>query len=113
MTRLEKLEQHWNELVGKPRSKEEIEESLLLAQELSLEYAKEYSSMIVELANKNIIISDVYDLVNTAESYPDAIPILIKYLTKVNHDKNKEGIVRALAVKEARGKASPILIEVQ
>ena len=110
MTKLEKLEQRWKELVGKPKSKEELEESLLLAKELSLERAKEYSSMIVELADNGIIISNVYDLVNTTESYPDAVPILLKYLTKVNHDKNKEGIVRALAVKEARGKASPILI---
>jgi len=110
MTKLEKLEKRWKELVGKPRSKEEIAESLSLAKELELEYSKEYSSMIAELADKGIKISNIYDLVNTAESYPDAIPILLNHVTKNYHDKNKEGIIRSLAVKEAIGKASPVLI---
>jgi hypothetical protein len=112
MNRIEKLEKRWKELVGRPRSKEELEESDWLAKELELEYSKEYASMIVELADKGILIFNIYDLVNTAESYPDAIPILLDHVTKNYHDKNKEGIIRALAVKEARGIATPVLIDV-
>ncbi|MDE3181942.1 MAG: HEAT repeat domain-containing protein [Bacteroidota bacterium] len=110
MNKLEKLERRWNELSGKPKNKEEIEETLLLGKEIELERAKEYSLMIIELKEKGIAISSVWDLVNTNQSYPNAIPILIEHLPKDYHEKNKEGIVRALAVKDAIGKASPVLI---
>ncbi|WP_211518722.1 HEAT repeat domain-containing protein [Flavobacterium humi] len=65
-----------------------------------------------ELKKVGISINDIYDLVNTKESYPLAIPVLLDLLQKGIEDvKIKEGIIRALAVKEAIGKASPILIE--
>jgi HEAT repeat protein len=64
-----------------------------------------------ELEKVGIIINDIYDLVNTNEPYPSAIPILLHLLEQGVEDvKTKEGIVRALAVKEAIGKANPILI---
>ena len=110
MSKLEILEKRWKELVGRPRSQEELEESDWLRKELELEYPKEYSSMTSELADVGVMISSVYDLVNTAKSYPNAIPILLNHVNKDYHERNKEGIIRALAVKEARGKASPILI---
>jgi len=44
--------------------------------------------------------------VNTSASYPEAIPGLVKHLSKPYHRRNKEGIVRALAVKEAKGIAN-------
>ena len=111
MNRLEKMEQRLKELVRMPiKNKEEVDETLLLAKELELEVAKEYSSMIKELANKGITITNVWDLVNTAESYLDAIPILLNHVTKNYRERSKEGIIRSLAVKEARGVASSVLI---
>lgn len=46
-------------------------------------------------------VSSVFDLVNTSAAYPQAIPILIKMLTDVRHPRVREGIARALSVKEA------------
>lgn len=65
-----------------------------------------------ELATVGIFINDIYDLVNSKEPYPAAIPVLIDLIDKDFEDiKEKEGVVRALAVKEAIGKANSKLIE--
>jgi len=56
-------------------------------------------------------ITSVWDLVNTSIPYPEAIPVLIEWLPQVSHPRVKEGIVRALTVKEARGVASKILVD--
>ncbi|MBM3240182.1 HEAT repeat domain-containing protein [Candidatus Poribacteria bacterium] len=56
-------------------------------------------------------IQSAWDLVNSPEPYPRAIPILMKHLKKPYHPKIKEGIVRALTVKEAWGVAGSPLIE--
>lgn len=56
-------------------------------------------------------VESVYDLVNTRESYPEAIPTLLQLLLIVSENRIKEGIVRALTVKEARGIAARPLIE--
>jgi len=111
MDRLEKLEKRWKELAGKPKNQEEIAETLSLAKEIELERAKEYSSMIMELKDKGIVISSVWDLVNTKSSYKVAIPILVNHLSKPYHIKNKEGIIRALAVKEAKGFACRAILD--
>ena len=64
-----------------------------------------------ELGKVGISINDIYDLVNTNEPYPLAVPVLLDLLKEgIDHIGTKEGVVRALAVKEAIGKASPILI---
>ncbi|MDR1199321.1 MAG: HEAT repeat domain-containing protein [Prevotellaceae bacterium] len=66
--------------------------------------------LIEDLLKAGINVKSVWDLVNTKESYPNAILILIEHLKKDYHEKNKEGIVRALAVKEAIGAANSVLI---
>lgn len=69
--------------------------------------------LVKELAKVNIIIDDIYDLVNTKEKYPMAIPILLSFLKdeSIEDDNIKEGIIRSLAVKEAKGIATTILID--
>jgi hypothetical protein len=53
----------------------------------------------------------VWDLVNTRTPYPEAIPILIKHL-EIDYGRDvKEGIIRALAVVEARDVATERLIK--
>lgn len=54
-------------------------------------------------------LDSVWDLVNTAEPYPEAIPILLRHLTRPYSDRIKEGIARALAVPDAVN-AWPILV---
>lgn len=110
MDELEKLEKRWKELIGKPRSKQEIEETSTLSKQIEQERAKELAGLIAELKDNGITISSIWDLVNTKEKYPKAISVLLKYLPKVNNEKNKEGIIRALTVKEAKGIAAPPLI---
>ena len=110
MKNLEKMEKRWLELVGKPRTKQEVSETLLLAKKLELERTKEYRGLIKELDKIGVKINSIWDLVNSKIKYPLAIPILLKYLPIVEHDKNKEGIIRALTVKEAKGKANKVLL---
>ncbi|MDR3624967.1 MAG: HEAT repeat domain-containing protein [Chlamydiales bacterium] len=65
-----------------------------------------------KLAKVGIVITDIYELVNSPHPYPNAIPVLIDLLHRgISQDTLKEGIIRALAVKEAKGKAGKILIE--
>lgn len=56
-------------------------------------------------------VDSVAVLVNTRESYPEAIPVLLRFLCSEGFDLIKESIVRALTVKEARGIAARPLIE--
>jgi len=112
MNELEILEQRFKELVRKPvKSKNEVEEVLKIGKELEVQYSKETSGLLLELKEKGLSISSVWDLVNSSKSYKEAIPILTNHLSRPYHIKNKEGIVRALAVKEAKGIACQAIIE--
>lgn len=65
-----------------------------------------------ELGKVGVIVNDIFDLVNSNKPYPNAIPVLINLLKEgISNDVVKEGVIRALAVKEAKGKAGEILIE--
>ena len=57
-------------------------------------------------------VNSIYDLVNMKQPYPKAIPILVDLL-KINFKDRwlLEGIIRALAVKEAKGIANEPLIK--
>ena len=100
------------ELLRKPtKSKEEIEEKervrTLFARELK-EEIKDLSEELRAVGSKYI---DPWDMVNTKERYPEAIDILIRHIHNDYHDKNKEGIFRALTVREAIGKANKELFK--
>lgn len=71
---------------------------------------REDQMVVTALADVGIAAVSVYDLVNSGRAYTEAIPILIKLLPKVHHDRIKEGVARALTVKEARPTAVPVLI---
>ena len=55
-------------------------------------------------------VESVWDFVNTADKYTEAVPVLIKHLTNPYDSRTKEGIVRALAVKEAKGLANKVVM---
>lgn len=69
--------------------------------------------IIERLAEVGIVVDSIYDLVNTKESYPEAIPALIELLREGVSDENnqREGVIRSLTVKEARGIAGPVLLQ--
>ena len=49
-----------------------------------------------------MVVETVWDLVNTVGPYPTAIPILLRHLFRPYRDRTREGIARALGVREAR-----------
>ena len=55
------------------------------------------------LQQAGVEVNSVFDLVNARRAYPQAIPSLLKCLAEINEPVIKEGVVRALTVKEARG----------
>jgi hypothetical protein len=72
----------------------------------------EQQPLVAALRSVGIAVDSVWDLVNTGEPYPKAIPVLLEHLGKPYHPRNREGIVRALSVKEARETAwEPLLKE--
>lgn len=70
-----------------------------------------------ELAAVGVIASGPWDLVNSRRPYPTAIPILIKWLASPlselppsRRERFREGLVRALSVREARPAAAVALV---
>lgn len=69
-------------------------------------------TIIKELAKVGVSVNNIYDLVNTDKPYPSAIPILIGALKSGIEKKTlKEGIIRVLAVKEAKSQANEQLFK--
>jgi hypothetical protein len=58
--------------------------------------------IVADLRKAGVQVDSVWDLVNTAEPYPAALPILIQHLERDGYpDRVMEGLGRALAVKPA------------
>ncbi len=72
--------------------------------------AEEDQAVVHALASVGVQVNSVYDLVKTKTPYPKAIPVLVGMLRRVTHDRVKEGIARALTVKEARPIAASALL---
>lgn len=109
---IEELNKKFKGLVQKPiKSKQEIK----LQQEIAIAIEKalndETKLLVNELNGVGINVTSLWDLVNTKDKYPKAIPVLVAHLAKDYSEKSKEGVIRALAVKEAIGKGSPILLD--
>ncbi len=58
--------------------------------------------LVEELRAAGFTVESAWDFVQTAEPYPDAVPILLEHLQRPYPDRVREGIARALAVPEAR-----------
>jgi hypothetical protein len=76
-------------------------------EQLQREIAPENAPLLAELAAAGYSVSSVWDLVNTSASYPNAIPVLTRHLRLAHHPVMRQGIARALTVKEARGTDAP------
>ncbi|WP_158655997.1 HEAT repeat domain-containing protein [Sphingobacterium sp. HMA12] len=74
-------------------------------------YAEDEKPLVEDLRQVGVDVKSVWNLVNTKSSYKSAIPVLLAHLPMQYHLKNKEGIIRALAVKEARGIACSAILE--
>lgn len=56
--------------------------------------------LVKALREVGTTVNSVWDLVNTREAYPNALPVLIRHLTGDYHPKILAGIARALAVRD-------------
>jgi hypothetical protein len=83
-------------------------------QAAELKFRAEEEPMIADLAKLGFEVGSVWDFVNTNKSYSAAIPTLLNHLRRPYHERIRNGIIRALTVKEAKGLAgSDILGELQ
>src|ERR1700759_3093148 len=87
-----------------------MEELELVGNIFKDELKQEMKQLSQELKEAGVEFVDSWDMVNTKCPYPEAIEILIKHLPGNYHYRNKEGIIRALTVKDAKGKANSALI---
>lgn len=110
--KLLELEQQFVEFVRKrfksPAEMDEMERRRVLLMNALLQQSKPLHDDVLAVG---IRIKSVSDFVNTADKYPEAIPVLTKHLKKPYHPNIKEGIVRALAVKEAKGIANKAIMD--
>ncbi|MCI0155505.1 HEAT repeat domain-containing protein [Leifsonia shinshuensis] len=74
--------------------------------------------LLFELSQAGVDIDDLWELVQTRDSYDAAIPILVDWLAHLDdrvppelRARVEEPIVRALTVPEARTSAPPVLLE--
>lgn len=68
----------------------------------ALEYSQAEAPLVNELNAAGAQVSSVWDLVNTKAKYPQLLPILFAHLDRPYPQRVREGIARALAVREAR-----------
>jgi hypothetical protein len=55
--------------------------------------------LVDDLARAGFAVDSAWDLVNTSDPYPEALPILLRHLQLPYPDRVREGIARALAVR--------------
>lgn len=72
--------------------------------------ADEDCAIAADLRAAGVDCRSVWDLVNSKQSWPAAIPVLLAHLANVRNLAVKEGVVRALADPAARGRAEAMLI---
>ena len=63
---------------------------------------EEQRQLAADLARVGVPVHSAWELVNTADPYPAAIPVLLNHLRRPYSERTKEGIARALAVPEAK-----------
>jgi HEAT repeat protein len=77
---------------------------------LTREEEEEDRRVVTALRRVGVRIDGIYDLVNRPKTPDAALPVLVMHLGETEQPRIKEGIVRALSVREARGLAGPALI---
>lgn len=67
--------------------------------------------MVRDLRQLGYQVRSVWDLVNSNDSYPSALPVLLHHLHKPYPDAIRDGIARALAVKSAKSAWDVLMAE--
>jgi hypothetical protein len=66
------------------------------------EYSRAEAPVVQDLRAVDSQVSSIWDLVNTKRAYPELVPVLFAHLDGPYPFKVREGILRALAVRESR-----------
>lgn len=66
------------------------------------EWRRAEAPLAEELRAAGFAVESAWDLVNTSTPYPAALPILLEHLGRPYPERVREGIARALAVRDAR-----------
>jgi HEAT repeat protein len=66
------------------------------------EWRRAEAPLVEQLREAGFEVDSAWDLVNTSTPYPAALPILLEHLERSYPDRVREGIARALAVRDAR-----------
>lgn len=75
-----------------------------------MRFRAEEEPIIGDLARLGVEVGSVWDLVNANAEYAVAIPVLLDHLKRPYHDRIRNGIIRALTTKEARGLAGEVIL---
>jgi hypothetical protein len=70
-------------------------------QPAAAEVRRAEAPLIRDLRRVGVNVSSAWDLVNTSVPYPSALPVLVAHLARPYPDPIREGIARALAVRDA------------
>jgi hypothetical protein len=73
------------------------------------EWRRAEAPLAAELREAGFQVDSAWDLVNTSTPYPAALPILLEHLERPYPDRVREGIARALAVRDARFGAGELI----
>lgn len=91
-----KSEGHYDDMVeAHERRREELARK-------EAEWRRAEAPLVEELRTAGFEVESVWDLVNTSTPYPTALPILLQHLGRPYPDRVREGIARALAVRDAK-----------
>jgi hypothetical protein len=83
-------------------------------EKLRVEMESDAAPLRRDLSAVGLDVSSVWDLVNMSAPYPQAVSVLLRHLATARHQVVREGLARALTVREAEGIASgPILGELK
>lgn len=66
------------------------------------EWRRAEAPLVEDLRAAGLEVESSWDLVNTSTPYPAALPILLEHLDRPYPDRVREGIARALAVRDAQ-----------
>jgi hypothetical protein len=70
--------------------------------ERAQQFRQEEVELLHDLQAVGNEVGSVWDLVDTPTPYPKALPVLLNHLLRPYSDRTREGIARALAVRDAR-----------
>ena len=80
-------------------------------QRRTADYDRAAAPLKAELAEAGFEVESIADLYGERRTYRAAVPILLRWLPRIEHSAVKESVVRALTVKWAHPQAAPVMLE--